>query len=85
MAVFTLVSLAVQGYVTNDLYSQIKRSATRIEELEERSIEVLEANTRNERLLTHYHEKQDVIVELARAVTTEVVGLRGEVFKRCRR
>jgi hypothetical protein len=85
MVIFTVVSMAVQGYVTNDIYSRLAELRAR-DEVQRGRAEKLERELAHvEGALQANYSRMETIVELSRAVNNEVIGLRGEVLKRGRR
>jgi hypothetical protein len=85
MIVFPVVSMAVQGWVTNDLYSRIAELRAR-DEVQRGRAEKLERELSHvEGALQADYARMEALVELSRAVNNEVIGLRGEVLKRGRR
>jgi hypothetical protein len=85
MIIFTVVSMAVQAYVTNDIYSRLAELRAR-DEVQRGRAEKLERELSHvEGALQANYSRMETIVELSRAVNNEVIGLRGEVLKRGRR
>jgi hypothetical protein len=85
MVAFTVVSMAVQGYVTSDIYSRLAELRAR-DEVQRGRAEKLERDLSHvQGALQADYTRMEALVELSRAVNNEVVGLRSEVLKKCRR
>jgi hypothetical protein len=84
MIAFTVVSMAVQAYVTNDIYSRLAELRAR-DEVQRGRAEKLERELSHvEGALQADYARMEALVELSRAVNNEVIGLRGQVFRRCK-
>jgi hypothetical protein len=84
MIIFTPVSMAVQGYVTNDIYSRLAELRARDEVQRGRAEKVERELSHVQGALQADYARMEALVELSRATTTEVVGLRGEFLRKCR-
>jgi hypothetical protein len=85
MVIFTVVSMAVQGYITNDIYYRLSELRAR-DEVQRGRAEKLERELSHlQGALQSDYSRMETLVELSRAVNNEVVGLRSEMLRKCRR
>ena len=83
--VFTVVSIGIQTYITHDLYTRLAKVGGDLAFEQERVTDNATLVIGMQYQVQSMRDRAEALVELARAINNEVVGLRGEFLRRCRR